>query len=74
MNRDVAKQIIRKAHFNLDDPNREGEIAVDKIYDDFNSLIKNKIDYILENNTGGQIYLDGYLDALGEMREMLDDK
>jgi len=35
MNKEEAKQLVRKAHFNIDDPNREGVIAVDKIYDDF---------------------------------------
>ena len=35
MTREEAKRIIREAHFNIDNPNKEGEIAVDRIYDDF---------------------------------------
>ncbi len=37
MKRDEAKQLVRKAHFNIEDPNKMGELAVDKIYDDFES-------------------------------------
>lgn len=37
MKREESKEIIRKAHFNIDNPNKEGELAVDKIYDYFES-------------------------------------
>lgn len=32
---DEAKALIRKAHFNVDDPNKMGELAVEQIYADF---------------------------------------
>jgi len=35
ISKEEAKHLIRSAHFNIDDPNKEGEIAVDKIYDSF---------------------------------------
>ena len=61
MTRDEAKLIVRKAHFNCDDPNGEGEEAVNRIYDDFEAKT-------CENCR----YLDSYMCERNDLNEIFN--
>lgn len=42
MNKEEAKGILWKSHFNIDDPKKAINSAVDKIYDDFEKEITHR--------------------------------